>query len=151
VSTRAHTAEIDLASSPRRTFDALVRPSAIRVWWSAARVIVVPRAGGVWAAAWGEEENAPEYVTTAIIRVWDPPRRLLLGDYDYLAASGPLPFEADFTTEFEVLPDESGSRLRVTQAGFPADPVADEFYAACEGGWRDTLESLRLYLEGEGM
>jgi uncharacterized protein YndB with AHSA1/START domain len=149
--TRDHTAEIDLAASPERVFAALVRPSAIREWWSAARAIVVPRAGGVWAAAWGAEEDSPDYVTTAVIRVWQPPRRLVLGDYDYVVAAGPLPFAADFTTSFEVLPKPSGARLRVTQAGFPAGPEADEFYAACETGWRQTLEGLRRYLEGEGL
>ncbi len=39
----------------------------------------------------------------------------------------------------------------MTQSGFPVDPAADEFYAACEQGWRDTLEGLRRHLEGEGL
>jgi hypothetical protein len=108
MSTRAHDVVIDLAASQQRVFNALVTPSAIRAWWGAARAIVVPRTGGLWAAAWGEEEDAPEYVTTAVI-------------------------------------------LRVNQEGFPTDPVADDFYTACEGGWRDTLESLRRHLEGEGL
>lgn len=148
---REHTAEIELDAEPERVFSALLTPSAIRDWWSAARVIVVPREGGVWAAAWGAEEDAPEYVTTAVIRELEPPRRLVLADYDYVAASEPLPFAAEFTTIFEVEPSTSGARLRVTQAGFPAEPAADEFYAACEAGWRDTLEGLRRHLEGEGL
>lgn len=151
MTTREHTAEIDLAAAPERVFAALVTPSAIRDWWSAARAIVVPREGGVWAAAWGADEDAPDYLTTARIRHWEPPRRLTLGDYDYVAASGPLPFTAELTTTFEVLPAEHGSRLRVTQSGFPAVVVADDFYAACERGWRDTLEGLRRFLEGEGL
>jgi uncharacterized protein YndB with AHSA1/START domain len=151
MSTRAHDVVIDLAASQQRVFNALVTPSAIRAWWGAARAIVVPRTGGLWAAAWGEEEDAPEYVTTAVIWVWQPPRRLVLGDHQYVAASGSLPFEADFTTAFEVQPAASGARLRVNQEGFPTDPVADDFYTACEGGWRDTLESLRRHLEGEGL
>ncbi len=151
MSTREHTAEIELAAAPERVFTALVTPSAIRDWWAAARVVVVPREGGIWAAAWGAEEDRPDYVTTAVMRVFDPPRRLTFGDYDYWARSGPLPFEAEFTTTFEVMPARHGVRLRVTQSGFPTDPAADEFYDACERGWRDTLEGLRRHLEGEGL
>ncbi len=149
--TREHQAEIDLAASPARVFAALITPSAIRDWWAAARVVVVPREGGVWAAAWGADEDAPEYLTTARIRHWEPARRLTLGDYDYVAAAGPLAIAAELTTTFEVWPTEHGSRLRVTQSGFPAAPVADDFYAPCERGWRDTLEGLRRHLEGEGL
>ena len=143
MATRDHTAEIELAAPCERVFAALVTPSAIRDWWAAARAIVVPREGGVWAAAWGGDEDAPEYVTTAVIRDYRPPRRLVLADYDYVATGGPMPFAARFSTSFQIEPTANGARLRVTQAGFPADPSADEFYAACETGWRDTLEGLK--------
>jgi hypothetical protein len=38
--------------------------------------------------------------------------------------------------------------LRVVQDGFPREPVADEFYAACEQGWHDTFASIKRYLTG---
>lgn len=148
MSTRSHVASIDLNASPDRVYAALVTPSSIRAWWSAARAIVDPREGGVWTAAWGDDEDAPEYITTATILTAEAPKRLVLGDYRYFARSGPLPFEADFTTEFVVEPHDGGSRLTVRQDGFPSDPIADAFYEGCERGWRDTLESLAGFLEG---
>ena len=149
MSVRHHTAEIDLPAAPERVFSLLHTPSAIRGWWHASRAIVVPRTGGVWAAAWGDDEDAPDYLTSAIVEVFEPPRRLRLTDYRYVAQSGELPFEADFSVEFEVVPHISGSRLRVTQSGFPAAPVADEFLADCETGWHDTLASIRRFLASE--
>ena len=53
----------------------------------------------------------------------------------------------DFITEFKVTPHEDGAVLRVTQDGFPADSGADDFYAACETGWKDTFVGIRRYLE----
>ncbi len=146
--TREHAREIELPLEPQAAFELLIRPSAIRAWWSATRVVIVPRQGGVWAAVWGADEDDPDFVTTAKIEVFDPPQRMLLCDYDYLAKTGPLPFDADFRTEFSVRPAGEGrSIVRVVQAGFPAGPEADDFYAGCEVGWRDTLAALQAHAQ----
>lgn len=147
--TREHTHEEAFAAPPSMLFSLLVTPSAIRQWWGAARVIVLPQTDGLWAAAWGDCEDEPEYVTAATIRVFDPPRRLLLADFRYFAKSGPLPFEADFETDFVVSDSDGGSQLTVTQRGFPPGPEADEYYAACERGWADTFAGIRQFLNEE--
>ena len=98
-----------------------------------------PERGGVWTATWGESEDDPDYVTMATIREFEPPSRLVLSDYRYRARSGPLPFRADFVTEFLVAPHPEGSTLRVCQDGFPAGPEADEFYSECGDGWLNTF------------
>ena len=64
----------------------------------------------------------------------------MLTDYRYQAKDGPLPFQADFVTEFTVTPRPQGCTLRVSQDGFPTDSVAaDAFYA----GLRGRLEKTR--------
>lgn len=146
MTTRAHAHEEPFPVAPAVLFGILYTPSAIRGWWSAASAIVVPRAGGLWAATWGREEDAPDYVTSARMSVFDPPRRMVLSDYSYHAKDGPLPFEADFTTEFLVSEHADGAQLRVTQSGFPSTPAADAFLKACETGWRDTFAGIRRFL-----
>jgi hypothetical protein len=101
-------------------------------------------------ASWGDSDDDPEYVSAARLTEFDPPRRLTFGESRYFAQSGPLPFEAAFVTSFEVVPHPEGALLRVTQDGFPDDPVADDFYAACDTGWRDTFAGIRRYLEDGG-
>jgi hypothetical protein len=79
--------------------------------------------------------------------VFDPPKRIVMSDFEYFARSGPLPFAANLTSEFTVIPIGPGqTSLRVVQDGFPMDSVADEFYAGCEVGWRDTFAGIRRYL-----
>jgi uncharacterized protein YndB with AHSA1/START domain len=143
--TRKQEHSIELAATPERVFAILHTPRAIRRWWFAANAIVLPQPNGFWSAVWGDED-APDYISAATIAVFDPPRRLLLTDFKYYAKSGPLPFHADLSTEFTVLPAEGGAVLRVVQDGFPLAPAADEFYVACEKGWRDTLASVESYL-----
>jgi len=146
MSTRKHVHEIELPAKPERVFAILHTPSAIRAWWSAARAIVLAQEGGVWMAAWGENEDDPDYITFATIKKFEPPQRLVLADYKYYAKSGPLPFQADFTTEFTIEARPLGSLLRVSQDGFPCEPIADAFYAGCEVGWRNTFEGIRRFL-----
>lgn len=149
MTTRSHQHEEQFSASPQALFELLLTPSAIREWWSASAAIVVPRIGGCWAARWGEEDD-PDYLTAATIEVFEPPRRMVLADYQYVAKQGGLPFEADFNTEFVVEAAADGARLRVTQHGFPAGPEADEYLAACKQGWTDTFAGIRRYLDAEG-
>jgi uncharacterized protein YndB with AHSA1/START domain len=146
MTTRVHVHEEVFPATPEQLFALLHTPSAIRGWWGAARAVVIPEPGGTWAAAWGDSEDDPEYVTVAAIREFDPPRRMTLSDYRYRAKSGPLPFEADFVTEFIVEPHPDGSVLRTSQHGFPLGPEADAFYADCGRGWRDTFAGIRRWL-----
>jgi uncharacterized protein YndB with AHSA1/START domain len=147
MATRKHIHEEVFPATPQEIFALLHTPSAIRRWWSAARAIVLPEPGGTWAATWGESEDEPDYITIAVIREFAPPRRMVLTDYRYRAKSGPLPFHADFVTSFEVEARADGALLRMVQDGFPADSIADAFYAGCQKGWCDTFAGIRQYLQ----
>ena len=141
----------ELPAPPERVFPLLHTPSAIRDWWGAARVAVIPETGGLWVATWGAAEDAPDYITAATIQVFEPPRRLVLGDFRYRARTGPLPWDADLTTTFEVEPaGANGSVLRVEQAGFPLTAEVDPFFAACERGWRETFDGIARLVEAGG-
>ena len=145
--TRLHVHEEPFGVPPERMFDMLVTPSAIRGWWGASHVIVIPKIGGVWTAAWGDEDD-PDYISSATLVEYDPPSRLVMKYGEYYAKSGALPFKFsdDALTSFTISPDAEGCRLRVEQTGFPCDAVADGFYAACETGWKNTFAGMREFL-----
>jgi uncharacterized protein YndB with AHSA1/START domain len=143
--TRKHIHEEEFSATAEDLFKILHTPSAICEWWGASRAIVIPEAGGIWSAAWGDED-APDYISIFTIAEFDPPRRILFADGKYHAKSGRPPFEMNMTTEFTVENAPGGSLLRVVQDGFPADPIADDFYAACDSGWRNTFAGIRNYL-----
>ena len=147
--TRKHIHEEEFETTPERLFMLLVTPSSIRQWWSAANAIVIPKVGGTWTAAWGDDEDHPDYITAATIREFDAPNRMVLDNYQYHAKSGPLPFEADFVTAFVVSATPSGASLQVTQDGFPSTSDSDGFFAACQQGWQDTFDGIRAFLSHE--
>lgn len=145
---RCHVHEEILDVLPEVAFMLLTTPSAICEWWGASRSIIVPHKNGIWATSWGEEDD-PDYISAAILTEFDPPKRLTMKHGKYYAKTGPLPFEfaPDALTVFTITPDGDGCVLRVEQTGFPCDAIADEFYAACEIGWRNTFEGIRQFLE----
>jgi uncharacterized protein YndB with AHSA1/START domain len=135
--------EVRLPVGAPDAFALLHTPSAIREWWSAAKVIVVPRVGGLWVATWGPNEDDPEYTTAARILVWNPPETLRLGHFQYFTRDGlEPPFAGALETEFSVHPASGGSTLRVHQTGFPSGHEADAFFMACERGWVATFEGI---------
>ncbi len=144
--TRKHIHEESFAVSPEEMFDMLLKPSAICGWWQASRAIVLPGRDGFWTAAWGDEDD-PDYISSFKIANYDPPCRLLLTDSKYYSKEGELPFEAEITAEFVIEPLGGGCLLRVIQDGFPADPSVDDFYNACETGWKNTFAGIRRYLD----
>jgi len=149
MTTRKHIHEEVFDVSAEKLFALIHTPSAIRRWWGASHVIVDQKEGGVWVAVWGDEDS-PEFITAGRMSVFDPPRRIVFSDFEYFARSGPLPFAANLTSEFNVIPVEPNKTLlRVVQDGFPLDSAADEFYAGCKQGWRDTFAGIRKYLSGE--
>jgi uncharacterized protein YndB with AHSA1/START domain len=145
--TRSHVHTEVLDATPEQAFDLLVTPSAIRQWWGASCAVVDAREGGVWAAVWGSEDD-PDYISTATLVEFDPPRQLAMKYGKYYAKSDPLPFEfaANALTIFTIEPNGEGCSLRVEQTGFPCETIADDFYAACEAGWKNTFSGIREYL-----
>ncbi len=145
--TRKHVHEEVFDAAPRDLFAALHTPSAIRAWWGAATAIVMSEPGGLWVAAWGDDEDDPDYITVATMRTFDPPQRIVMDDYRYHSKTGGLPFEADFVVVFDVEAHPEGALLRVTQDGFPLATEADAFYDACETGWVNTFAGIRRFFE----
>jgi uncharacterized protein YndB with AHSA1/START domain len=146
LTTRKHIYEETFAADPATVFALLHTPSAIRQWWGASHVIVDQQQGGVWVGLWGDEDD-PDFITAGRMSVFDPPKRLKFADFEYYSRRGPLPFAANLTSEFTVIPKSpTETILRVVQDGFPTNPEADEFYLACEVGWRETFAGIRQYL-----
>ncbi len=131
-------------ASPEQVFRALITPSAIRQWWDAARAIVIPEPGGVYAVAWGPEEDAPDYISVSTLAVYDPPNELRFTDFRYLSSGGALPFEPALDLRFRLEAAADGTLLRLEQTGFPEEAVADDFYHACVQGWQDTMRKVQL-------
>jgi uncharacterized protein YndB with AHSA1/START domain len=147
--TRKHIHKEIFSIGLEKAFELLITPSAIREWWGADRAIVLPEKDGIWMAAWGKNEDAPDYVTAFTMSEYEPPNRILFTDAKYTAGGDKLPFDMDMSTEFLISAVDGGVEIRVIQDGFPLDATADEYYSACEKGWKDTFAGIRKFIDDE--
>ena len=141
MSTRSQWHEIDLPAKPEAVFNLLLSPKAIRGRWDAIGAVVT-ELDGAWVLAWGERENAPEFVMGARIKSFTAPTRVLLPVEYCRAKTGMLPYASGMTIEFTIQKIPAGALLRVTQSGFPPDKDADAYYDSCGKGWRAALQGI---------
>jgi hypothetical protein len=90
--------------------------------------------------------TAGTHIPVVSIAEFDPPQKMLLTEARFLARTGQPPFVSKMTTEFTGTTSPGGSVLRVVQDGFPTDPIAHDFYLACETGWKNTFAGILKYL-----
>ena len=139
--------EITIYRNIDEVFDALISPSMIKKWWFVNTAIVLPKVGGFYAAAWGADDDHPDYINFASITEFERPYKLTLVYEKYYSKEGPLPFDINFNTAFTLEEAEGKTILRIMQDGFPVSMAADEFYQGCIEGWDNTFESLKNVLE----
>ena len=142
---RSITESIEVSCTPERLFQTLHTPSEICMWWNARTAIVVPRQNGLWTATWGKNEDLPDHITIARLKVFDPPRLLIMSDLEHWGLEIPLAFATEMTTTFCIEPVGEYARITVTQAGFPDSPAVDEFYLGCCQSWKSTLSAIKDY------
>ena len=145
--TRSHEHQIGLNAAAEKVFDSLISPAAICSWWQASSAIVIPIKGGIWIATWGDTED-PDYITAHRMTEFERPKTIVFDDAEYIAKAEPPPFELETATKFEIEPvSDEKCVLKVIQTGFPADSIADEFYAACETGWKNTFYGMKTFID----
>lgn len=132
--------------TPQALFDALHTPSSVRAWWHADRIIVIPREGGVFTAAWGEHEDDPIHVSSGTYEVFAPPHKIVMVDLKYYAQTGPSMPDAPISITYDISPHPEGAQLKLTHAGFPEEGEGDAYFEGCVQGWKMSLDSLRSYL-----
>lgn len=145
--TRSHEHSVELNAGVEKVFDSLISPAAICKWWQASSAIVIPKTGGIWAGTWGDTED-PDFITVFRMTKFERPKMIVFDEAEYIAKSGPPPFELKTVTKFEIDPvSENSCVLKVIQTGFPGESFADEFYAACETGWKNTFDGMKSYID----
>jgi uncharacterized protein YndB with AHSA1/START domain len=126
------------AADPETVFDAFTDPDAQKELYADAPDWIVDaecdlRVGGRWSIAFGPPGSAPARETN-VFQVVDRPRRLVY------ASTMTMPDGSTVDTGMEVVfqPEDGGTRLMITQRGFPTPRLRDEF----AGGWASILDGL---------
>jgi hypothetical protein len=142
---RAVEASIELAASPDAAIDAFLRPEDLRGFWGVERAFVEPRVGGTYVVAWGVGDAGFKYVSTGVVAVYEPGRRLELSNYTYLNPERPI--FAPMTLTVEARAVAGGAHVTVRQGGYRDGADWDWYHDAVTQAWPVVLGQLKAHLE----
>jgi len=133
--------------SPGKVILAFTDSELLRGWWGVERSLIEPKPGGLYTIAWGISENGIKYVSSGIIKKYDPAGLLHVEKYIYLNPEknflGPMELEIRTTA------NEGGCNVYLRQGPYPENVNADWdwFYEAVVNAWPTVLQELKKYLE----
>lgn len=140
---------IDISASPSRVIDAFIDPLLLSQWWCVERTLIVPKSGGLYTLVWNITETGMGYVSSGIIREYDPGSRLEIGNFVYLNPERPFLGPMNLSIEVEDL--GSYSKVTICQDGYQSGPDWDWYYEAVRSAWPLVAENLKNFLEKKEM
>ena len=142
-------ASATISAPSQRVLEQFLNVPAMCEWWGAARGLVDPKIGGVWAMAWEPSPQGYRHVATGIVTELLPAARLVLESFLYFHPERPVfgPMRVEILAEGL----EMGTLLRVRQEGFGDGEDWDWYYDVVVKGWPATLEAVKRSLEAKGV
>ena len=125
--------ELFIKASPERVFQALTRKEELERWFL-VKAEMEQRPGGAIRFEWGSG-----LVETGKVLVFEPPHRL---SFTWEAVE-----PSATTITFELIPENDGTRLRLTHSGIGRGEDWDGYYSSVEEGWGSHLNALKAWLE----
>ena len=138
-----------IAVPPARALQAFTDEQMLRDWWGVEQCLIDPRPGGLYTLLWGVSEQGIRFVSTGVIKTFQPGRLLEVGDYLYLNAErpplGPL--------TLRVLAEPAANNtctLSIDQGPYPEGRGEhwDWYFDAVHSAWPLVIERIKEYLEG---
>ena len=134
------TSSTTIDASPKKTWDALVTPEAIKQYMFGTTVVSDWKAGG--AIVWKGEWQGQQYEDKGVILQFDPERRLRFTHFSPLAGVPDKP-ENYHTVTIDLAPDGARTHVSLAQDNNPTEEAREH----SEKNWQTVLAGLKQYLE----
>ena len=140
---------IEIAVLPEKVIRAFTDSQMLKGWWGVDQSFIELKPGGIYTLAWGISENGIRYVSTGVIKQYEPGGFLNIGDYMYLNPE--RPFLGPLELLIDASPVPEGSLLKLEQGPYPEERGEhwDWYYEVVNDAWPKMLLTLKQYLENE--
>lgn len=138
-------ASIEVEASPQQAMDAFILPEHLKGWWGVERSFIEVKAGGLYSLAWQISDAGIKYISTGVIKEYQPKSKLVIEKWVYFNPERPIlgPLELSFVVE----PIGKNSKISVCQAGYQEGEHWQWYYEAVVEAWPAVLKQLKKYLE----
>lgn len=134
-----------IRTTPEQVIKAFTDYEMLRDWWGVARVLIDNRPGGLYTLTWNVSEKGFGYVSTGIIKSYQPDKELVIDNLVYLNPEKPLLGPMSLTIRASAEADMASVFL--CQEGYQSGKVWDWYYEVVKQVWPEVMKELKKYLE----
>ncbi len=138
---------IDIDTTPESILHAFTDNGMLHDWWKVERTLIEKWSGGMYTLAWNISDKGFGYVSTGIIKHYEPGRLLEIDHLLYLNPHRPIFGQMTLTIKATKKGDKA--ELFVCQDGYQNGADWDWYYEAVKQAWPMVLNTLKDYLEGK--
>ena len=136
---------ICIDTSPERIIQAFTDNSMLHEWWDVERALIEKCIGGVYTLAWNITDKGFGYISTGIIKDYEPGSIIEIGHLVYLNPNRSLLGPMTLTIKATV--KDGRTELYLRQDGYQNGADWDWYYQAVTHAWPVVVKKLKDYLE----
>lgn len=138
---------IEINIAPEKIIQAFTDAAILKGWWGVEKSLIELKPGGIYTLAWFVSENGMKYISTGVIKQYNPGVKLHVGDYMYLSAE--RPFLGPLNLIVEATATNNGTVLHLQQGPYIENGGEhwDWYYKVVNDAWPKVLQTLKQYLE----
>lgn len=140
-------ATIDIATSPSTIIRAFIDEQMLKDWWQVERALIEPQPGGLYTLVWNITPAGFGFVSTGLVKVYEPGSTLQIDKLVYMNPQQPLLGPMTFTVQATA--NGAATTLYLCQEGYGKGPDWDWYYEAVKGAWPQVVQTLKAYLENK--
>lgn len=137
--------KIAIETAPKNVISAFTDPVMLNDWWSVEKIFIEKKQGGIYTLSWKVSEHGLGYVSTGIIKNYDPNSELVIHDFIYLSTE--KPFLGPMTLTIRAKEKNGATEVYLCQAGYQKGKDWNWYYDAVKEAWPNVMLTLKNYLE----
>lgn len=139
------TVTIQIATTPENVIKAFTEPDMLKAWWGVEKSLIQKKNGGLYILAWRVTENGMGYISSGIIKNYDPRSVLEITNFIYLNPE--KPFLGPMQLTVSATANNGLTAVYLCQDGYQEGDDWDWYYHAVVDAWPKVLQELKIYLE----
>lgn len=138
-------ATILIETNPEQVISAFTNPEKLAGWWQVEKTLIELKPGGLYTLAWVVTEKGMGYVSTGIIKTYQPESELVIENFVYLNPG--KPFLGPMSLTVRATEKEVGTEVYLCQDGYHSGEGWDWYYEAVKQAWPQVMKTLKNYLK----
>ena len=136
---------LQIATPPEIVIKAFTDPNMLNEWWGVQKCLIQKTVGGIYTIAWNVTDSGMGYVSTGIIKRYDPGKVLEIGDFVYLNPERSFLGPMKLTVSAEEV--NGMTDVYLCQDGYRDGNDWDWYYQAVKTAWPEVMTKFKEYLE----